>query len=98
VIWEQSSSRTIPKRRAAPRYSSSPQQGVIAEFHRIRVEIRRVIAEGDLVVAHNLITPSLEDRGMAGAETFRRRDANTVEYWDVRQAVPEPVANNNRMF
>jgi hypothetical protein len=65
-MWEQSASRTIPKRRAAPRHLSSPQQGVIAEFHRIRVEIRRVIAERDLVAAHNLITTSSEDRGIAG--------------------------------
>jgi predicted SnoaL-like aldol condensation-catalyzing enzyme len=72
--------------------------GVIAEFPQIKVEIKRVIAEGDMVVAHNLIKTSLEDRGMAGADIFRLRDGKIVEHWDVRQPVPEATANDNTMF
>jgi predicted SnoaL-like aldol condensation-catalyzing enzyme len=72
--------------------------GVIAEFPQIKVEIKRVIAEGDLVVAYNLIKASSEDRGMAGADIFRLQDGKIVEHWDVRQAVPETAANDNTMF
>jgi predicted SnoaL-like aldol condensation-catalyzing enzyme len=39
---------------------------LFARFPKIRVEIKRVIAEGDLVVVHNLVKTTPEDRGMAG--------------------------------
>ena len=72
--------------------------GVIAKCPEVSVAIKRVIAEGDLVVAHNLVKMSPEDRGMAGADIFRLRDGKSVEHWDVRQPVPEVAANDNSMF
>jgi predicted SnoaL-like aldol condensation-catalyzing enzyme len=72
--------------------------GFIAKFPQVSVEIKRVIAEGDLVVAHNLVRLSPEDRGMAGVDIFRLRDGKIVEHWDVRQPVPEAAANDNTMF
>jgi predicted SnoaL-like aldol condensation-catalyzing enzyme len=72
--------------------------GFIAKFPRVSVEIKRVIAEGDMVVTHNLVKMSSEDRGMAGADIFRLRDGKIVEHWDVRQPIPEVAANDNTMF
>jgi predicted SnoaL-like aldol condensation-catalyzing enzyme len=72
--------------------------GFIAKFPQVSVEIKRVIAEGDLVVTHDLVKTSPEDRGMAGADIFRLRDGKIVEHWDVRQPVPETAANDNTMF
>ena len=62
------------------------------------VEIKRVIAEDDVVVAHNLVKLKPEDRGMAGVDIFRLLDGKIVEHWDVRQPVPEKSANDNTMF
>jgi predicted SnoaL-like aldol condensation-catalyzing enzyme len=72
--------------------------GVIAKYPELTVEIKRVIAEGDLVVTHDLVKISAEDRSMAGADIFRLRDGKIVEHWDVRQDIPEKAENENTMF
>jgi predicted SnoaL-like aldol condensation-catalyzing enzyme len=72
--------------------------GLIARSPQLSVEIKRVIAEGDLVVTHDLVKLAPEDRGLAGIDIFRLRDGKIVEHWDVRQPVPERAANDNTMF
>ena len=64
----------------------------------LRAEIKRVVAEGDLVVIHNHITSGPGDRGLAGLDLFRLQDGKIVEHWDARQPVPEKPANANTMF
>ncbi len=64
----------------------------------LRAEIKRVVAEGDLVVIHNHITLGPDDRGLAGFDVFRLHDGKIVEHWDARQPVPEHPANGNTMF
>jgi predicted SnoaL-like aldol condensation-catalyzing enzyme len=68
------------------------------QFPELSVDIKRVIAEGDLVVTHGLIKASPEDRGTAAVDIFRLEDGKVVEHWDVLQAVPETAANDNTMF
>jgi predicted SnoaL-like aldol condensation-catalyzing enzyme len=68
------------------------------QFPELKVAIKRVIAEGDLVVTHALIKASPEDRGTAAVDIFRLEDRKVVEHWDVLQAVPETAANDNTMF
>ena len=72
--------------------------GFAGQFPQLNIDIKRVIAEGDLVVAHLLITMMPEDRGMAGVEIFRLQDSKIVEHWNVLQPVPEQAANDNTMF
>jgi predicted SnoaL-like aldol condensation-catalyzing enzyme len=68
------------------------------EYPQLHVEIKRTIAEGDLVVTHGLITTGPDDRGTAAADIFRLEDGKIVEHWDVLQPVPEAAANDNTMF
>jgi len=70
----------------------------IAQSPKVSVEIKRVIAEGDLVVTHDLVRCSPDDRGFAGIDIFRLENGKIVEHWDARQPVPEKAANNNTMF
>jgi predicted SnoaL-like aldol condensation-catalyzing enzyme len=66
----------------------------------LRAEIKRVIAEGDLVVVHaRWANPSKpETPAMAVMDIFRVQDGLIVEHWDVLQEVPKTAANNNTMF
>jgi predicted SnoaL-like aldol condensation-catalyzing enzyme len=68
------------------------------QFPDLHIDIKRVIAEGDLVVTHSLLTAAPGDRGTAVADIFRVEDGKIVEHWDVLQPVPETAANDNTMF
>ena len=60
-------------------------------------DIRRVIAENDLVVVHYLLKMSPDDLGQAVVDIFRVEDGRIVEHWDVLQPVPAESANTNGM-
>jgi predicted SnoaL-like aldol condensation-catalyzing enzyme len=68
------------------------------EFPELHVDIKRMIAEGDLVVTHSHLTTSPQDRGTAAVDIFRVENGKVVEHWDVVQPVPEQAANSNTMF
>jgi predicted SnoaL-like aldol condensation-catalyzing enzyme len=73
-------------------------KGLAQQFPEASLEIKRVIAEGDLVVTHSLLRMAPDDRGMAVVDIFRLEDGKVVEHWDVLQPVPETAANDNTMF
>ena len=64
-----------------------------------RADIKRVMADGDLVMLHVFSQANPQDKGVAVVDIFRL-DGNgkIVEHWDVIQAMPEQSANNNGMF
>lgn len=72
--------------------------GFTQPFPDLHLDIKRVIAEGDLVVTHSLLTVHPDDRGSAVMDIFRLADGKIVEHWDVLQPVPEEAANTNTMF
>ena len=63
-----------------------------------RIDSKRVIAEGDLVVMHSHLVRAPGERGTAVVDIFRLENGKIVEHWDVVQEIPEKSANNNTMF
>jgi predicted SnoaL-like aldol condensation-catalyzing enzyme len=69
-----------------------------SENPQLRLEIKRVIAEGDLVATHSHLILKSGQPGRALADFFRLENGKVVEHWDVIQEVPEKSANPNGMF
>jgi predicted SnoaL-like aldol condensation-catalyzing enzyme len=68
------------------------------KFPNSHSEIKRVIAEGDLVVLHVHSKREPTDRGRAIVDIFKVENGKIVEHWDVIQDIPEKSANDNTMF
>ena len=66
-----------------------------------KVEFKRTIAEGDLVVTHTLAITDAADpasKGNAVMDIFRVEKGVIMEHWDVIQEVPVKSENTNTMF
>ncbi len=61
-------------------------------------EVKRAVAEGDLVMLHVHSRLNPTDRGRAIVDIFRIKDGKIAEHWDVIQPVPEKTVNGNPMF
>jgi predicted SnoaL-like aldol condensation-catalyzing enzyme len=74
--------------------------GFVEAFPEASVEIKRIVAEGDIVVTHSLIRFNAQDeRGTVAVDLFRLTgDGKIVEHWDVLQPFPEQSANDHPMF
>jgi predicted SnoaL-like aldol condensation-catalyzing enzyme len=71
------------------------------EYPDLKLDIKRVIAEGDMVATHShldLEPDNPDNPGRALADFFLLADGKVVEHWDVIQDVPKTTANDNGMF
>jgi len=62
------------------------------------LEVKHVIAEGDLVVVHSHVRLKPGDLGVALVHIFRFENSRIVELWDLGQPVPESSPNQYGMF
>lgn len=80
--------------------------GFFKQMPDIHADVKRIVAEGDLVVVQSHYTLRKEDRGNdwapgsgATVDIFRLEDGIIVEHWDVVQRpIPEKSVNGNSMF
>lgn len=61
-------------------------------------EVKKVIAEGDMVVLHLHGMGGMNPYGEQVVDFFRIQDGKVVEHWDVIQAIPEKSENPNGVF
>jgi predicted SnoaL-like aldol condensation-catalyzing enzyme len=67
-------------------------------FPQHHYEVKKVIAEGDLVVLHLHGKSGPHPHGESVVDIFRIQDGKVVEHWDVIQPIPEHADNANTMF
>jgi predicted SnoaL-like aldol condensation-catalyzing enzyme len=73
--------------------------GVIhQQFPDAKYNVKRIIAEGDLVLAHSNLVIAPGTLGNAVVDIFRFRDGKIAEHWDTSQVVPPTTVNGNDMF
>jgi predicted SnoaL-like aldol condensation-catalyzing enzyme len=67
-------------------------------FPNHRYEVKKVLAEGDMVVLHLHGMGGMNPFGEQVVDFFRIKDGKVVEHWDVIQPIPEKSENPNGVF
>jgi predicted SnoaL-like aldol condensation-catalyzing enzyme len=67
-------------------------------FPQHHYEVKKIIAEGDLVMLHLHGKSGLHPYGESVIDIFRIEDGKVVEHWDIIQPIPESADNANSMF
>ncbi|HLQ12120.1 MAG TPA: ester cyclase [Steroidobacteraceae bacterium] len=71
-------------------------------YPELRQDVKRTLAQGDLVAVHSRYTHGAAERAGSGGDAvvdiFRLEHGKIVEHWDVIESVPETPANDNSMF
>lgn len=71
-------------------------------YPELRQEVKRTVAQGDLVAVHSRYYKHAADRaggqGQAVVDIFRLEHGKIAEHWDVVQDIPALSGNDNTMF
>jgi predicted SnoaL-like aldol condensation-catalyzing enzyme len=74
----------------SPQAHAASISGWLDTMPRLQVKVLRLVAEGDLVVAHSNFVPAPGVRPMLVMDMFRLRGGKIVEHWDALQEVHGP--------
>lgn len=69
-----------------------------AEFPDKRIDIKRVIADGDMVASHSLVSLNPGNVNVAVVHMFRFEGNKIAEFWDVGQEMKADSPNTDGMF
>jgi predicted SnoaL-like aldol condensation-catalyzing enzyme len=69
-----------------------------AKFPDKRLEVKQVLQEGGRVAVLSHVRHTPDEPGFAVVHIFRFEDGRIAELWDLAQAVPADMANENGMF
>jgi predicted SnoaL-like aldol condensation-catalyzing enzyme len=71
-------------------------------YPEVRQEVKRTVAQGDLVAVHSRYLRHATDRdsgqGQAAVDIFRLEHGKIVEHWEVMQDIPANAAGDNSFF
>jgi len=71
-------------------------------YPEIRQDVKRTVAQGDLVAVHSLYVRNQADRdstgGRAAVDIFRLEHNHIVEHWDVGEDAPASATGDNAIF
>lgn len=70
----------------------------ITHWPKQKVDFKRVIAEGDLVMLQVVQPKTDNSPEMVIVDMFRVENGKIAEHWDVMQAVPAPTVNKRPMY
>ncbi|HEY0282863.1 MAG TPA: nuclear transport factor 2 family protein [Rhizomicrobium sp.] len=73
-------------------------KGFYAGNPQATIEVKRALADGDLVAIHYKAKFTPDERGYAVVDIFRIENGKIAEHWDAVQPIPEKSANTNGMF
>jgi predicted SnoaL-like aldol condensation-catalyzing enzyme len=73
-------------------------KGFKEAFPNHRYEVKKVVAEGDLVVLHLHGMNGPNPNGESVVDIFRVQDGKVIEHWDIIQPIPDSADNANSMF
>ena len=68
------------------------------QFPDTKIDVQRVVAEGDLVAVHSRVQHASDKPAIAVVHIFRFEDEKIAELWDVGMEVPKDSPNENGAF
>jgi predicted SnoaL-like aldol condensation-catalyzing enzyme len=68
------------------------------QFPNMRLTVKNVIGDGDLVAIHSQVVQSPGEAGVAAVHIFRFQGDNIAEFWDDGEPVPADSPNKDDMF
>ena len=68
------------------------------QFPNMRLTVKNVIGDGDLVAIHSQVVQSPGEAGVAAVHIFRFQADKIVEFWDVGEPVPADSPNEDGIF